>query len=116
MWRVRMFFRKIKNILIENGITLRNRGAQVGTENSMYGKKRGPNNNFTGKIHSKESKLKISKNWNGKTTRILINNIEYESIRSASKQLNIPASTIGRWLRENKTVKRNGVIYNIKEI
>ena len=51
---------KIKQVLLENNIELRKRGAPGGSANGMYGVKRPNNAHFTGKKHSQSSKDKIS--------------------------------------------------------
>lgn len=70
--------------------------------------KSGKNNPFYGKTHTNETKLKLSKKrigtYNGKQNiPIIIDNIEYCSLREASKILTIPIVTI-RWrvLSKNK--------------
>lgn len=61
-------------------------------------KRKGKNNNFYGKTHTKETKEKISKSNIGNKPKnskiVIINNIKYNSICEASRILNIPSPTI----------------------
>jgi hypothetical protein len=54
-------FAKIRSILEGQGIHIRTKSeTSSGENNSMYGKKRGPNSHFKGRKHTEESKNKIS--------------------------------------------------------
>lgn len=105
---------KIKQILLENNIELRKRGGQLGSNNGMYGVKRENNAHFTGKKHKENSREKISNTLKllDRGKHIKINNIEYVSIREATKYTNIPASTISRNI--GKTIIRNNISYKIE--
>ena len=105
---------KIKQILLENNIELRKRGGQSGSNNGMYGVKRENNAHFTGKKHKENSREKISNTLKllDRGKHIKINNIEYVSIREATKYTNIPASTISRNI--GKTIIRNNISYKIE--
>lgn len=50
--------------------------------------------------HSAEAKQKIS---NSKLKKVVINDVEYRSISTAAKQLNVNRSTIFRYLRDSRT-------------
>lgn len=50
--------------------------------------------------HSAEAKQKIS---SGKLKKVVINGVEYKSVSTAAKQLNVNRSTIFRYFRDNKT-------------
>ena len=80
----------------------------------MYGVKRENNAHFTGKKHKENSREKISNTLKllDRGKHIKINNIEYVSIREATKYTNIPASTISRNI--GKTIIRNNISYKIE--
>ena len=80
--------------------------------------KTGKNNPFYGKTHTKETKLKLSKQKMGKykgnqQKSVLIDNIEYESVSYAARQLNVCAATIIHRIK-SKNKKYNEYFYKEK--
>ena len=97
---------KIKDILLERSIIIRKRGGQSGTENSMFGSKRGYNNHFGGKTHTKGSKKLISISLQNKPKlKIKVNKDTYESVKEASAILGIPITTLRRYATHGLPVK-----------
>lgn len=101
---------QIKNILIEKNIKIRSRGGQAGIDNSMYGTKRGPNQHFKGKTHSKETIEKIKKGLSVRLAKKLkVNDVIYDSCKDASNKLNIPVTTLRKWATSKNTPKMKSI-------
>lgn len=90
---------KIKKILTDNNILIRNRGGQIGTDNGMYGKTRVKNDFFKGKFHTSASKLKIS---NSLKKPVTINDVKYSSMKDAADFLGFAYSTFKRLVKIGK--------------
>lgn len=90
---------KIKKVLVDNAIPIRNRGGQIGKDNGMYGKTRVKNDFFKGKFHTDDSKLKIS---NSLKKPVTIDDVKYSSMKDAAYSLGFAYSTFKRLVKIGK--------------